>query len=286
MKITKLITIAAIALLTAACSKVPAGNVGVKVYLLGGDKGVDSEVVGPGRYWVGLNEDLFLFPTFTQNFVWTQDSQAGSETDESISFQTVEGMSVNADIGISYAIDPAKVSEVFQKYRKGVGEITDMYLRNMVRDALVKAASDQPIETVYGRGKTELIAEVEEEVRRQVSPIGINVERVYWIGDIRLPQAVINSINAKIQATQIAQQRENEVAAARAEADKAVAQARGESESRLMMAKAEAEAIRIKAEALRENPKLVELNAVEKWDGKLPVNMYGSSPLPFLSVQK
>lgn len=286
MKITKLITIAAIALLTAACSKVPAGNVGVKVYLLGGEKGVDSEVVGPGRYWVGLNEDLFLFPTFTQNFVWTQDSQPGSETDESISFQTVEGMSVNADIGISYAIDPAKVSEVFQKYRKGVGEITDMYLRNMVRDALVKAASDQPIETVYGRGKTELIAEVEEEVRRQVSPIGINVERVYWIGDIRLPQAVINSINAKIQATQIAQQRENEVAAAKAEADKAVAQARGESESRLMMAKAEAEAIRIKAEALRENPKLVELNAVEKWDGKLPVNMYGSSPLPFLNVQK
>ena len=40
----------------AACSYVPAGNVGIKVNLLGGDKGVDSEVLGVGRYWIGWNE--------------------------------------------------------------------------------------------------------------------------------------------------------------------------------------------------------------------------------------
>lgn len=274
------------ALALAACSKVPAGNVGVKVNLLGGDKGVDSQVVGPGRYWIGMNEELYLFPTFTQNFVWTKDSVPGSEGDESIGFQTAEGMTVNADIGISYAIRADKVADVFQKYRKGVGEITDLYLRNMVRDALVKAASDEPIETVYGKGKTDLIAKVEKTVRDQVAPLGIDIERIYWIGEVRLPGVVVNAINAKIQATQVAQQRENEVAAAKAEADKAIAQARGESESRLMLAKAEAEAIRIKAEALRENPKLVELNAVERWDGKLPQNLYGSAPLPFLNVTK
>lgn len=282
----KKIALALMALSLVACSKVPAGNVGVKVYLLGGAKGVDSEVVGPGRYWIGANEDLFLFPTFTQNYTWTAPSAENGNADESISFQTQEGMTVSADIGISYAIRPDKVSDVFQKYRKGVDEITDIYLRNMVRDALVQAASDQPIETVYGKGKAELIQEVEDAVRAQVAPIGINVERIYWVGQVRLPNAVTNSINAKIQATQIAQQRENEVAAAKAEADKQIAQARGESESRLMIARAEAESIRIKAEALRENPKLVELNAVEKWDGKLPQNLYGSAPIPFLNIQK
>ena len=117
------------------CSKVPAGNVGVKVYLLGGEKGVDSEVLRVGRYWIGINEDLFLFPTFTQNYVWTKDATEGSPTDESITFQTQEGLGVNADIGISYHIDTDKVSLIFQKYRKGVDEITDIYLRNMVRDA-------------------------------------------------------------------------------------------------------------------------------------------------------
>lgn len=277
-----LIAIAAL-LLTAACSKVPAGNVGIKVHLLGGDKGVDTETLGPGRYWVGANEELHIFPTFTQSYSWLQ---SGADGNESISFQTAEGMSVNADLGISYAIEPSKVPAIFAKYRKGVNEITDTYLRNMVRDALVTAASDQPIETVYGKGKADLIAEVEKTVRDQVGPIGINIERIYWIGDVRLPEVVTRSINAKIQATQIAQQRENEVAAAKAEADKEIAKARGESESRLMMATAEAKAIRIKAEALRENPKLVELNAVERWDGKLPVNMYGSTPIPFLNVNQ
>lgn len=281
----KIISVLAI-LMLAACSKVPAGNVGVKVFLLGGDKGVDSQVLGPGRYWIGMNEDLYLFPTFTQNYTWTKEKTEGSPTDESLSFQTVEGLTVNADVGISYSIDPSKVSVVFQKYRKGINEITSLYLRNMVRDALVKSASDKPVETVYGKGKAELIAEVEQQVRAQVEPLGIKIERIYWVGDVRLPDTVIASINAKIQATQIAQQRENEVAAAKAEADKEIAKARGESESKLMMARAEAEAIRIKAEALRSNPNLVELNAVEKWDGKLPVNMYGSAPMPFLNIQK
>ena len=116
----------------AACSTVPAGHVGVKVYLLGGSKGVDSEELGVGRYWIGMNEELYLFPTFMQNYVWTKEETEGSPTDESLSFQTADGMTANADIGISYSIDPTKVTAIFQKYRRGVDEITDTFLRNMV----------------------------------------------------------------------------------------------------------------------------------------------------------
>ncbi|TON81215.1 transposase, partial [Vibrio parahaemolyticus] len=53
------------------CSKITAGHVGIKVNLLGGDKGVQAEEVGVGRYWVGVNEELYSFPTFSQNYVWT-----------------------------------------------------------------------------------------------------------------------------------------------------------------------------------------------------------------------
>lgn len=266
-------------LLLAACSKVPAGNVGVKFYMLGGAKGADTEELGPGRYWIGMNEELYLFPTFTQNYTWTK-----GEVDESITFQTDQGLSVNADLGISYAVDPAKVTTLFQKYRKGIDEITDVYLRNMVRDALVTSASTRQIESVYGAGKAELLAEVEARVKDQVKPIGINIERLYWAGDFRLPPAVTQSINAKIQATQIAQQRRNEVEQAKAAADKQIEGARGIAESRLMVAKAEAESIRIKGEALSENPRLVELSAIEKWDGKLP-QFTGGGAVPFVNVQ-
>jgi regulator of protease activity HflC (stomatin/prohibitin superfamily) len=279
----KPLVLALLVLLVAACSKVPAGNVGVKVYLLGGSKGVDVEELTPGRYWVGINEELYLFPTFTQNYEWTMDSREGSETDESFTFQTVEGLAVNADIGITYRIDPSKATLLFQTYRRGVDEITDQYLHNMVRDALVTKSSTLPVESVYGRGKAALIDSVQAQVREQVAPLGINVERVYWLGELRLPKNVLAALNAKIEATQMAQRRQNEVAQAKAEAEKAVEQARGEADAKLLAARAEAEAIRIKGEALSQNPRLVELSAIERWNGVLPNYMLGDS-VPFVQL--
>lgn len=276
MKLYTRIAMAAAVGLLAACSKVPAGYVGVKVHLLGGEKGVDTEELGVGRYWVGWNEDLFLFPTFTQNHTWTDK--------ERLSFQTVEGLAVSADVGISYHVNPEKVTSVFQKYRKGIDEITDIYLRNMVRDALVKRASALGIESVYGAGKASLIEQVQADVAGQTGDIGITIEKIYWVGELGLPETVVGSINAKIQATQMAAQRQNEVAQARAEAEKAVAAAKGEAEARLTLATAEADAIRIKGDALRQNPGVVSLSAIEKWDGKLPV--YSGDATPFIQFPR
>ena len=265
----------------AACSYVPAGNVGIKVNLLGGDKGVESEVLGVGRYWIGWNEDLYIFPTFMQNYVWTAGVDEGSPNDESISFQTADGMTANADIGISYSIDPDKVSIIFQTYRRGVEEITDTFLRNMVRDALVKQSSNKPIEYVYGAGKSELLASVQKDVADQVAPLGINIGKIYWIGEIRLPPTVIDSINAKNAATQMAQQRQNEVAQAKAEADKKIEDARGEAESILRVAEAQAKANKLLAESL--TTEFVQYQAITKWDGQLP-KMTGSAAVPFIDV--
>lgn len=279
----KFLILAALILATAACSKVPAGNVGIKAYLLGGSKGVDVEELGPGRYWIGMNEELYLFPTFTQNYTWTKACIDGDCTNEELGFQTIEGLAVTADVGISYRIDPNKAALVFQKYRKGVDEITDTYLRNMVRDSLVKNASNMQVESVYGAGKTKLIDQVQRDVMAQVSPLGIVVEKVYWIGELRLPEVVAQSINAKIKATQMAQQRQNEVAQAKAEADKAIESSRGTAESNLTIARAEAESIRIKGEALARNPDVLRMTAIEKWDGTLP-RMTGSAAIPFVNV--
>lgn len=266
-----------------ACDYVPAGNVGVKVNLLGGDKGVDSQVVGVGRYWLGWNEELYLFPTFMQNYVWTAGVDEGSPNDESISFQTADGMTANADLGISYSIDPDKVSIIFQTYRRGVEEITDTFLRNMVRDALVKQASNKPIEYVYGAGKSELLAAVQKDVADQVGPLGINIGKIYWIGEIRLPPTVIESINAKNAATQMAQQRLNEVQQSKAEADKKIEDARGVAESILKVAEAQAKANKILSESL--TVEFVQYEALQKWDGKLPTTMVPGQATPFISVK-
>lgn len=250
-----IILIAASAL--SACSTVPAGHVGIKVYLLGGSKGVDTEELGIGRYWIGINEELYLFPTFQQNYTWTKDVTEGSENDESLTFQTIEGLSVNADFGISYHVDPTKVTVLFQKYRRGLDEITDTFLRNMVRDALNKCASRLPVESVYGAGKQTLIDSVQSDVANQVANQGILIDKIYLVNDFRLPSTVVAALNAKIEATQKAQQRENEVKQAEAEA--AIAKA-----------KAEGERVRQELEAKTLTPILLQKMWIERWNGNLP----------------
>jgi len=260
----------------AACAKVPAGTVGVKFNLYGSDKGVQTSELRPGRYWVGWNEEVYTFPTFTQTYTW-QKPDNSSDPDESISFQTVEGLSVNADVGVTYHIDPTKVTTLFQTYRKGIDEITNVYLRNMIRDALVTEASTMGIESVYGKGKADLIQKVQNEVQQEIGKRGIVIEKVYWIGDLRLPDNVVKAINAKIQATQMAQQRENEVAQAKAEAQKEVALAEGKAASQLAIATADAKSIGLRGAALRDNPGVAQLNWIEKWDGHLPTTELGSN---------
>lgn len=270
-----------------SCDKVPAGHVGVLVHLLGSDKGVDAEEVPVGRKWVGINEELYLFPTFTQNDTWNKEL--------SITFQTKEGLNVNTDLGISYHVDPKKVTLVFQKYRKGIEEISHIYLRNMVQDALVRAASVKDVESIYGQGKTELLSEVENVVRSEVGDIGIVVEHLYWVGTLRLPDNVVAAINAKIGATQMAAQRENEIQQTRAEAQKAIEAARGEAESKLAVARAEAESVRVRGEAeadaigaksraLSSNPNLVQYEIANKWNGELPTSTMGSGSIPLLNL--
>lgn len=276
-----------------ACSKVPAGNVGIRVNLLGSSKGVDIEEISPGWVWVGPTQELYLFPTFTQTYTWQYQGEGGQN--EQIGFQTVEGLGVNADVGITYRINPAKATDVFQKYRRGVNEITDLYLRNMVRDSLVQNASEMSVEAVYGAGKADLINRVQADVTQEVSPIGIEIEKVYWIGEIRIPAIVQDAIGNKIKATQIAQQRENEIAQAKAEADIQIAQARGIAESNLTRARAEAEsvrlqgeaeadAIRAKSDAMRDSPNLVELTKAQRWNGQLPTYNLGNGVLPFMNI--
>lgn len=267
-----------------SCSKVPAGHVGIKVYLLGTSKGVDSEELGVGRYWIGMNEELYLFPTFQQNYVWTKDKNEGSKNDESFTFQTSEGMSVNADVGISYHLDPTKISYVFQKYRKGIDEITDIYMRNHVRDAFNSVASKYNVEYVYGKGKSELIKEVSEKIKIDLEKEGIIIDKLYWIGSIRLPEQVLAALNRKIEAKQRAEQRENELRETEAEAKKVIAQAQGEASSILTKAQAQARANKLLSASL--TPSLVRYEAIKKWDGKVPQVSGGDKGIiPFIEVK-
>ena len=266
--------------------KVEAGYVGVKVYLLGGSKGVDSEVLTPGRYWIGINEELFLFPMFQQTVLWSDYDEDTSS--DAVSFQTKEGMVSKVDISVSYTIDKDKVHILFQTYRKGVDEITNTYLRNVVRDAIAQIASQMTVEEAYGERKQELQDAVVEIVREKMKKIGINIDYIAFVGGVRPPDSVVAAINAKVAAKQRAQQRENEIKEAEAQAKKQEALAEGNANARIQEARGRAEAIRIEAEAQSKANHLlsqsvtelfIQYRRTEKWDGKLPMVSGESQPL-------
>ena len=252
----------------------PAGYVGVRVNLYA-DKGVDNEVVGTGRYFVGINEQLYRFPTFNQLISY----------EDPFTFQTSDAMDVRARVGVEYNINPEKTATIFQTYRKGIDDITEINLRQYISDALIKHAAGMDINVLTQGGKTALLDGVLKELRSKLDPVGIRIVKLSWVTDLIYPEQVKESINAKIEATQRALLRENEVAQSKAEAQKRIEEARGIAESTRLRAQAEADAIAIKAKALRDNPDVIQLNAIEKWDGKLPQMVTGDAPLPFISLK-
>lgn len=268
------------------CGKVPAGNVGLIVNTLGSDKGA-IKAVPVGKYWVGYNEDLYLFPTFKQTVTWKKEIQVEggpAPVDESVSFQADGGMKVNADFGITFTVDPEKVTHLFLTYRRGIEEIADTYLRTYVQNTLVTEAGTVPVEEIYGAGKAKLMAKVTEVVRAKAAQDGILIEDIFIIGDMRLPAAVVDAINSKTTATQSAMRAENELRTSEAEAKKNVAAARGRAEALLVEAEAQAKANQLMSQSLTQQ--LVDLEKIkretevqkqwiEKWSGVTPQTVTG-----------
>jgi regulator of protease activity HflC (stomatin/prohibitin superfamily) len=238
--------------------KVPAGNVGIKVYLLGSDKGVDNEVLGVGRQWIGWQQELYLYPTFTKNDQYK------------VTFNDVDGAQIGADVGIAYHVDPSKAAVLFQKYREDIDSISTAVIARYVQDAFARHAGTMKVEDINGPSKGALIAAVQKDVASQLDPVGLVIEKLNWMGQLELPTQVQAALNNKITATQNAMARENEVATAKAQADIVRAQAQGEADAEVAKATAEAKAIQIKGDALKQNQELVSLTLAQRWDGHYP----------------
>ena len=53
-----------------------------------------------------ITEQLVTFPTSVQNVIWTATPHEGRNIDESITFSSSEGVNVNADVSLSFHIEP------------------------------------------------------------------------------------------------------------------------------------------------------------------------------------
>ena len=285
--------IGAFTVFSSCAARVDAGHVGIRVKLAGSSRGVDDIPVVTG--WVFYNpltEQLVMFPTSVQNIVWTKDAHEGNPHDESITFSSKEGANINADIGLSFHIEPTLAPHLYLRFRKNdLVELANGYVRNAVREGFNVAASQLPVQDIYGAEKGKLVADVLKRLQEQLGKDGFILDQLTFNGALRLPESVATAINRALEQKQQAIQAQNRVAQVEAEARQAVAQAegqanaareraRGEADARLITARAEARSNLMLRRSMSQQ--VMQYRALEKWNGKLPV-MNGNGALPMLT---
>jgi regulator of protease activity HflC (stomatin/prohibitin superfamily) len=264
-------------------TRVEVGNVGLRVNLAGSARGVEEVPTVTGWVWYNpFTEQIVEFPTRVLSVTWTKDVNEGSPNDESITFASAEGLTINADVGFAFHIEPDMAPRLYARFRQAdITVLAHGYIRNLVRDALNEVASTMAVQDIYGAKKGELLARAKNHVEQAFRKDGIGVDQLTFAASLRLPETVEVAINRTIEQNQAAIAAQNRVAQVEAEARQKVAQATGEAEAVLTRAKADAEANRLITQSL--TPALMEYRRLEKWDGKLP-QVTGGGTIPMLDL--
>ena len=96
--------------------------------------------------------------------------------------------------------------------------------------------------------------------------------------------ALQNSIKEKNVTARLREVAEQSIVKAGADAKAQLLQAEAEAKAMLVKAEAEAKSIDMRNKALSASTALIQYETVRTWDGKLPVQMFGNAPIPFLEL--
>jgi regulator of protease activity HflC (stomatin/prohibitin superfamily) len=254
-----------------SCERIDAGHVGVKVNQYGDNKGVDDVTAVTGMvFYNPLTTRIYEFPTFIQHKEYKGDN--------SFIVNSKDGSEFNVSPIMNYSVQREKVPAIFSKYRRPLEDIEEGFLKTAVYDAFRLATNKYTADELISNR-----AVFEVEVRRlldgQLLKEGFIINQ--FTSNLIYPETFKKSIEAKNNAVQAALRAENEVKTAEAQAKIKVATAEGNAQAMLTSAKAEAESNRMKQQTL--TPLLLQLEFINKWDGKLPV--YGTPPTMFKNIQ-
>ena len=168
---------------------------------------------------------------------------------------------------VNYNLMPENVWKMYQEVGK-----------NYV-DTILLPAIEGNIKDVIGRWNAQDLvanraiatADILEKLQIQLKDRYINVTS-FQIIDINYSEVFERAIESKVTAEQEALKAKNKTV-----------QVEEEAKQKLISAQAEAKSMQIRATALTQNKALVEYEAVQKWDGKLPEYLMGGS-IPFINL--
>lgn len=287
IKILTIITVAVMMFLTSSCSRIDAGHAGIKVKLYGSKKGVQDIANVTGTVFFNpFTERVYEVPTYVQTAVYTKDDTEGSEKDEELRVTTRDGLTVSFDVSINYYTPDSTVSYIFKKYRKPLKDLEKGVLRTYIRDAFNNAANRYSAEELYEK-KIEFEKIAEDNIREIFIKEGFIVEQVTILNELRLPATVVDNIQAKVNATQIANKKQQEVAQAIADADKLVATARGDSLAAVIRAAGIASSNKLLEKSYTDQ--ILRAKWIDAWEAggsKVPQYITGSAGNQFMLQMK
>jgi len=165
---------------------------------------------------------------------------------------------IKVELRVLYRIPEASVVRMFHEFD---GDPFESLIAPRVQEALKEVAAQQSAEQIV-KTREQIKTRALELARQKVGSFLV-VEDIV-IQNITLTKQLESAIEAKMVQEQDAAKAKYIQQRAQIEADTAVIQAKGEAES-----------IRIRGEALKDDPAFVDLKIVDKWDGLTPLVIGG-----------
>ena len=179
---------------------------------------------------------------------------------------------VHTDITANYRLSPEKVALIYRDFGLNV---VDKVLGPALNEAFKSVTGHYTSEELITK-RDEVSQAILAQVRQKVAQFDINIENISLV-NFGFSSEYQKAIEAKVIATQQKQKAEMDLQRIEVEAKSRIAQADGE-----------AKAIAIQAQAIQSNggAQYVQLQWIDKWDGKMPNTVVNGSQGMMLNLGK
>ncbi len=216
----------------------------------------------PGLHWImPYAESVVRYSISNETYTMSATATEGKvQGDDSVSARTADGQQVYLDASVIYAADPEKVVKLHIQWQ---GRYEDEFVRPRSRSLIYNRAAQYTVEEIYGSKRAELQKAIEDEIRGDFSAQGLTLVQ-FLLRNISFSPEYTAAVEQKQIAQQnaerakfLVQQQEQEAARVRVEAE-------GARDAAVTRAVGEARALQLVADALRNNPDLIQYTYVQK----------------------
>lgn len=218
--------------------------------------------LGPGLHWiVPYFENVVRYSISNQTYTMVAKSTEGTvKGDDSVSARTADGQQVYFDASVIYAVNPDKVVKLHIQWQ---GRFEDEFVRPRARSLIYNRAAQYTVEEIYGSKRTELQQVIQDEIRQDFDAQGLTLVQ-FLLRNISFSPEYATAVEQKQIAQQNAERAKFLVQQQEQEAARVRVEAQGFRDAAITRAEGESKALQLVADALRNNPDLIQYTYVQK----------------------